>query len=318
MAGSGRHAGCEDNVERVADRALPFVSVVVPAHNCERTIGDCLASLLQLDYPRDRLELLVVDNASTDGTSGVISRYPVRCLQEPRRSPGAARNRGMEAGSGEIVAFTDADCVVTSGWIRELVREFEPVDVWGAVGEVAAYHPATPAERYVAMRRPRLQESLLRRRAPFPGTANVAFRRKTFETIGVFDPNLPTAEDKDFGWRFLDAGLKLSYNARALVLHRHRDSAWKLFLQFVGWGHGAALVHRKHRPPWSLRRELPDVDLPVALRNLVAVGVGYWMRGGDATDVHYHWFDLLRRVGLRMGAFYGRLEGASWGLGPRT
>jgi mycofactocin glycosyltransferase len=305
-------------VERVADRALPFVSVVVPARNCERTIGDCLASLLQLDYPRDRLELLVVDNASTDGTSGIIRRYPVCRLQEPRRSPGAARNRGVEAGSGEIVAFTDADCVVTSGWLRELVGEFETGDVWGAAGEIAAYRPATAAERYVAMRRPKLQESVLRRRAPFPGTANVAFRRETFEQIGVFDPLLPTAEDMDFGWRFLDAGLKLSYNPRALVLHRHRDSAWKLFRQFVGWGHGAALVHRKHRPPWRLRRELPDIDLPVALRDLVAVGVRHRMRGEDATDVHYHWFDLLRRLGLRMGAFYGRLEGATWGRGPRT
>jgi glycosyltransferase involved in cell wall biosynthesis len=290
---------------------MPFVSIIVPARNCERTIGECLTSLLALDYPKDRVEILAVDNASTDWTRQVIQRYPVRCLHEPRRGPSAARNRGIEASVGDILAFTDADCVATPMWLSELAKDFEREEIWGVAGEVAADKPQTPAQRYVAMRRPRLQETVLRLRRPFAGTGNIAFRRETFQTISCFDPMLPSGEDKDLVWRFSGAGLKLAYNPRALVLHRHRDTAWKLFVQFVGWGRGVALVHHKHRPSWSVRRELPDVDLLVALRNLVTAGLRYALRGGDRMDLYYPWFDLLRRVGLRAGALYAWLEGVA-------
>jgi glycosyltransferase involved in cell wall biosynthesis len=290
---------------------MPFVSIVVPARNCERTIGECLTSLLALDYPGDRVEILAVDNASTDGTRQIIERYRVRCLHEPRRGPSAARNRGIQASVGDIVAFTDADCVATPTWLRELAKHFEREEIWGVAGEVAADKPHTPAQRYVAMRRPRLQETVLRLKRPFAGTGNIAFRRETFQTISCFDPMLPSGEDKDFVWRFSGAGLKLAYNPRALVLHRHRDTASKLFVQFVGWGRGLALVHRKHGVPRSVRRELPEVDLLVALRDLVTAGLRYALQGGDKMDLYYPWFDLLRRVGLRAGALYGSVEGVA-------
>ncbi|MGH2992330.1 MAG: glycosyltransferase [Solirubrobacterales bacterium] len=285
----------------------PFVSVVVPARNAERTVGECLESLMRVDYHPERREILVVENGSTDRTGEIIRRYPVRCLFEPRRGVSAARNRGVEAARGEIVAFTDADCVVTRRWLRELVRGFEAPDVWAVAGEIVAYPPRTPAERYLARRKARWQESAVGSGRPFAVTSNVAFRRQTFERLGMFDTRLIKAQDKDFGWRFYaDGDLRLAYSPEALVLHRHRPTAWKLFTQHVGWGYGAALLHRKHGLPWSLRLELrKQGELLGAVGALAAAGVRYGVGGGDGTVLRDQGFELVRRLGLRAGALYG-------------
>jgi glycosyltransferase involved in cell wall biosynthesis len=285
----------------------PFVSVVVPARNAEQTMGECLASLVRVDYDPGRHEILVVDNGSTDRTAEIIRAYPVHLLFEPRRGPSAARNRGVEAARGEIIAFTDADCVVTRGWLRALVRGFEGPDVWAVGGEIVAYPPQTPAERYLAMYKSRWQEPALRASRPFAVTSNAAFRRETFDRLGLFDPRLIKAQDKDFGWRFHGAGdLKLAYSPEALVLHRHRPTAWRLFAQHAGWGYGAALLHRKHGLPWSLRLELgKQRELLAAVGALASAAVRYGIRGGDRMDVYDPAFEVVRRLGLRAGALYG-------------
>ena len=135
---------------------LPFTSVIIPVLNGERTIRECLVSLLKMDYPVERLEILVVDNGSTDRTAEIINSFRVRYHREERRGASYARNRGIEASKGEILAFTDADCLVTTNWLRELVQGFDSEEVGVVAGEVVAYPPQTPAERYTAMRRPRL------------------------------------------------------------------------------------------------------------------------------------------------------------------
>jgi len=100
------------------DDAMPFVSVIVPVLNGERTIRECIVSLLNMDYPVERREILVVDNDSTDRTTDIIKNFPVRYLREERRGASHARNRGIEASKGAILAFTDADCAVTTRWLR--------------------------------------------------------------------------------------------------------------------------------------------------------------------------------------------------------
>jgi glycosyltransferase involved in cell wall biosynthesis len=291
----------------VTEAKLPFVSVIVPARNAEETVGECLASLMRLDYDPGRREILVIDNGSSDRTVEIVREYPVCCLFESRRGPSAARNRGVQASRGEIVAFTDADCVVTTGWLRALVRGFERPEVWAVAGEIVAYPPRTPAERYVARRKARWQEPALRATRPFAVTSNAAFRRETFDRLGLFDPRLIKAQDKDFGWRFLGAGdPELAYSSEALVLHHHRPTAWKLFTQHAGWGYGAALLHRKHGLPWSVRLELrKQGELFGAIAALAAAAARHGVRGGDRRDLYDPAFEVVRRLGLRAGALYG-------------
>src|ERR671916_681647 len=111
----------------------PFVSIVVPVLNGERTLRGCLTSLLRVDYPPDRREILVVDNGSTDRTAEIIQSFPVQYLREEQRGCSAARNRGIQASRGELIASTDADCVVSSGWLRELVQAFDEEEGVGGV-----------------------------------------------------------------------------------------------------------------------------------------------------------------------------------------
>ena len=141
--------------------SLPFVSVVVPVRNGEETIGVCLRALLATDYPLDRREILVVDNGSTDRTAELIHPFPVRRLWEPERGASNARNRGIRDSRGEIVAFIDADCGATKRWLREMVHCFEDDCVGGVAGEILAYPPRSPAERYMAVHHPYGQKRAL-------------------------------------------------------------------------------------------------------------------------------------------------------------
>ena len=98
---------------------FPKASVVVPVYNGESVLEDCIGSLLRLNYPRDKVQLIFVDNRSTDRTAEILSRYQsqLSAFYESERGPAAARNRGLSNATGEVVAFTDADCVVDRDWL---------------------------------------------------------------------------------------------------------------------------------------------------------------------------------------------------------
>ncbi len=181
------------------ERVSPFVSVIIPVLNEERVIRECLNSLVELDYPPERREILVVDNGSTDRTAEIIKTFPVRYLWEERRGASAARNKGIEASKGEILTFTDADCVVTTGWLREVVKAIDEEGVGGVAGEVVAYPPKTPAEWYAAkVRHLSPRKYLFRPIMPFAVFANLAFRRGVFEKIGLLDEGFLRGESTDF------------------------------------------------------------------------------------------------------------------------
>jgi glycosyltransferase involved in cell wall biosynthesis len=224
---------------RPAPSSAPCLSVIVPVRNGERTIAGCVESILRGDFPDSAREVIVVDNGSTDRTARLLERYPIIRLSEPRRGPSNARNRGIEASRGNILAFIDADCVATPGWLRALTAAFADARISGVAGEILAYPPRTAAERYAAARRPRWQHAALHSERPYVVTANVAFRRSTFAALGGFDPRFITGEDQEFSRRFFQAGYALRYCAEAVVFHRHRDTAWRLFRQHFGWGWGA-------------------------------------------------------------------------------
>ncbi|MDV2494993.1 MAG: glycosyltransferase [bacterium] len=298
------------------DSNLPFVSVIVPVLNGERTIGDCVVSLLKMDYPPERLEVLVVDNGSTDGTAEIVKSFPVRYLQEERPGAAAARNKGIEASKGEVLAFTDADCLGTSSWLRELVQGFMDEKVGGIEGEIMAYLPTTPVEQHMARwgffsRQRRLTSPLF----PFVITANVAFRREVFDQIGLFDTRFPAAggEDVDFSWRFLEeTDLELRYNPKAVVFHRHRSTVRSYFSQHMGYGRGRAILRTKHpeRAPWGWRKELQAWGIVVGTAWIITrAAIRYWLGSGKKMDVYDAYFTFLRRLAMRIGFLWGRLAG---------
>jgi GT2 family glycosyltransferase len=190
--------------------------------------------------------------------------------------------------------------VVTEGWLRELVAAFADGGVWAVPGEILAHRPTTPAQRYMARRRPRMQTAALSAGRPYFATGNVAFRRETFTRVGLFDRRFITGEDQDFAWRFLRAGLSFRYAPHAVVFHRHRATTWQFFRQQLGWARGSVLLRRHHRLPWGPRAELTEYGrLARAIGDLVRTTF-VPPAGRDATERSYAFHAVLREIAWRL------------------
>jgi len=130
---------------------FPAVSVIVPAYNEEKNIARLIESLLDLDYPKEILEIIIIDNNSNDRTKEIIKQYPVKLLEEKDiQSSYAARNKGIQNAKNEILAFVDSDCIATPQWVKEGVKVLvlESADLVGGNVEFIYSENKTAAELY--------------------------------------------------------------------------------------------------------------------------------------------------------------------------
>ena len=224
----------------------PSASVVVCAYQAQDTIEECLWSLTNLDYPN--YEVLVVDDGSTDATTNIARRFPVRLLSRERLGLSGARNVGLEHAEGEIVAYIDADAQADPDWLTYLVLALEARGTAGVGGP----NPAPPDDPSVAQcvaRAPGgpIHVLLDDERAEHVPGCNMAFWRERLLEIGGFDPIYRAAgDDVDVCWKLLDRGYDIRFHASALVWHRRRDSVKAFWRQQLGYGKAEALVERNH------------------------------------------------------------------------
>jgi cellulose synthase/poly-beta-1,6-N-acetylglucosamine synthase-like glycosyltransferase len=290
---------------------LPTVAVIVPVRNGEATIRTCLDALLAQDWPRQVLELIVVDNRSTDATQAVVAQYPVRLVEERDvQSSYAARNRGVAESHAELLAFTDADCVPDPGWVRALATAFEDHGVGLAAGPIEAWRAERLVERYQAVRALRAERTVRHPVLPFAQTANAACPRVVFDAVGGFDAACTFGGDLDFCWRVQrSTGLRLTYEPAALVRHRHRTTWRGLFALYQKnalancllaerWGHYAA--YPSLRTAAFLGREM----VRSGLRVLVSGPAGRGDPGGAPLPEMVRWAGELSgwlrwRCGMR-------------------
>jgi glycosyltransferase involved in cell wall biosynthesis len=225
----------------------PLVSVIVCAYNAERTLRECLDSLRRIRYPS--FEVIVVDDGSIDGTRRIAETFPeFRLISHENRGLSAARNDGIRAARGEVVAFTDSDCAVDPDWLTFLVHrllsgEFAGVggpnlppaeDDW--VADAVSRAPGGPM--HVLLSDWEAEH--------IPG-CNMAFWRRHLHDVGLFDPVFRTAgDDVDICWRLQDAGCAISFAPSALVWHRRRHTVRACLAQQVGYGRAEALLLLKH------------------------------------------------------------------------
>jgi glycosyltransferase involved in cell wall biosynthesis len=229
-------------------RRLPDVSIVVPVLDGERTLEACLRSLLALDYPEDRREILVVDNGSRDRTPSILARHAgrIRLLAEARRGPASARNRGLAEARGEVVAFTDADCVVDAGWLRRLVVPLEDRGVAIAGGRILARRPCNAIELFGEEIHDH-DRAINLYAPPYAITMSWASPAAVLTGAGGFDEGLPRGEDVDLAYRLVQAGHRIAFVPDAVVYHANERSFAGLFRE--GFQHGlySVAVLRKHR-----------------------------------------------------------------------
>lgn len=199
---------------------LPFVSVIVPVYNDVARIRDCLDVLTAQDYPDSRYEVVVVDNGSTDETLRILADFAVRRLAEPVvRSSYAARNVGLRAAVGSVLAFTDSDCRPGKDWLTQGVRALAGADLAG--GAVRFTFSARPsgAELFDSISNMQMERNVAERGVA--KTANLFVRSRVVAAVGEFPP---VRSGGDVAWtrRATEAGFRLVYAPEAVVDHPAR------------------------------------------------------------------------------------------------
>lgn len=226
----------------------PKVSIVVIARNEEKMLPACLDALARLDYPKEEMEIVVVDDRSTDETREVIKRYPVKCVLGNMRGRGSARNSGIKASSGEFIAFTDADCIVARDWLIKMVKGFDGPETAGCGGAIGSFRVKTIFEKCTDLILC-VQKQAIEGEAfflPFIVTCNAIFRREALDRVGLFDPAVPFGEDIDIGWRLLLQGYRFNYLADAVVWHRDRSNAFSFCDRIFRYGATQSLILRRY------------------------------------------------------------------------
>jgi O-antigen biosynthesis protein len=232
---------------------LPKVSVVVCAYNAARTLRECLKSLGEIDYPD--YEVILVDDGSKDETPAIAAEFPqVVYIRQPNRGLSVARNVGAEHAAGEIVAYTDADCVADADWLRCLVQAMQTQQVDAIGGPNITPHADGWAAQCVAVSPGNPSHVMVDdcRAEHIPG-CNMAFRREALHRLGGFDPQYRQAgDDVDMCWRLLDEGGSIGYAPGGFVWHHRRETVKAYLKQQVGYGKAEALLHFKHPQRFSV------------------------------------------------------------------
>ncbi|HWL66425.1 MAG TPA: glycosyltransferase [Actinomycetota bacterium] len=224
----------------------PRVSVVICAYNAGEHIEQCLRSVANCSYPD--LEVIVCDDGSTDDTLERARRFPFQVLELGHGGLSAARNAGIAAATGQIVAFLDSDAFCHPGWPFHLALSLENDSLAGTGGPNLPVENAGLVERAVAASPGGPIHVLVTddRAEHVPG-CNMAFRKSDLVAVEGFDPAYTTAgDDVDVCWKLLDAGRDISFSAAAQVRHHRRSSVKGYLKQQRGYGRAERMVAAKH------------------------------------------------------------------------
>lgn len=213
--------------------SYPFVSVIVPVYNDAQRIGKCIESLLNQTYPREKYEILIIDNGSTDETRDVVKKYPVTLLIEDKiQSSYGARNKGIKNAQGEVIAFTDSDCIPADEWIKNGVTNLLKTENCGLVaGEIDIFFrkPNTPnaVELYDSIMGFNQKRDI--EHFKFGSTANVFTFKKVIDNVGQFNEKLQSGGDNEWGRRVYAHGYTQVYADDTRVAHPARYSFGQLY-----------------------------------------------------------------------------------------
>lgn len=200
-----------------------MISIIIPTYNEEKNIEECLSCLEKQTISRDKYEIIIVDGRSKDNTVKIAKKYADKVIMQKGKGVGGARNDGIKIAAGDIIATTDADCIVPENWVEQIMHDFENKDI------VMLYGPLKSLEqkkRYEILMTTSSKISwLIHNTGIFYPTvgANTAFKKDAFFSIGGYNEELGTADDYEMTLRIkkkgkvlFDDNLYVSFSMRRL------------------------------------------------------------------------------------------------------
>ena len=222
----------------------PKVSIIVATLNNERTIDECLKAIVELNYPKDFLEIIVVDGCSKDATVKIAQKYPVKVISESLNAP-AAYNYAMKMVSNGVLGFIDADAKVEKEWLNKLVTHLDDPQVAGISGGIETWNTENAWARSIGYdlknRYARLKKYVVR-----VATMNLLLKKSIVEEVGGFDENLPSQYDTDLGFRITSRGYKILFEPNAKCYHFNRSTVSGYFRQQLQYGKNTTKLYLKH------------------------------------------------------------------------
>lgn len=271
---------------------MPDFSVVIPTYNRQRQLQICLESLANSDFIQEDFEVVVVNDGGAIAVEPLLllfqERLNISLIHQDNGGPSIARNAGAKVARGEFVAFTDDDCQVDAGWLRELAVCCRQHPDRAVAGKTLN---ALPDNLYATTSQLILEHAYTyyntdAQIACFFGAANVAFPRKRFLEIGGFDPWLKTSEDRDLADRWISQGYQIIYTPNALIYHAHNLTFMGFCRQHIEYGRGAFRFHtlreKRGAPPFQpdyrfhwqlLRRALMSSSLNQIIAMMILIGI---------------------------------------------
>lgn len=226
------------------DASPPKVSIIVATLNNELTIDECLKAIFELNYPKDFLEVIVVDGYSKDATVQIAQKYPVKVVSAPLNAP-AAYNYALKMVSNNVLGFIDSDAKVEKEWLNKLVTHLGDPQVAGVSGGIETWNIENPWARSIGYdlknRYARLKKYVVR-----VATMNLLMKKSVIEEVGGFDENLPSQYDTDLGFRITSRGYKILFEPSAKCYHFNRPTVSGYFRQQLQYGKNTAKLYLKH------------------------------------------------------------------------
>ncbi|MEX0770010.1 MAG: glycosyltransferase [Balneolaceae bacterium] len=292
----------------------PFVSVIIPVLNNARGIRLAVDAVRNQTYPADRVEVIVVDNGSDDETPEVVSQLPVRYLtEESVKSPYAARNRALEVAKGEMIAFTDSDCIPDERWLEHAVRliQRENADLMGGLVTFEYSSKVTAAERYDSLINLEVKNNVLNRGAA--KTSNLIVKKELFDEIGYFLHDVRSGGDVEWTQRATRKGYKIVFGSDVRVKKKARTLIPLLKkLYRIGKGQPAVWKAEGFNRFQILKKVLYDFRpvTPRFIRSLIEY------RGQEQVSnsmFSLMWVGWLCRLANGLGCFRGMMNNARSG-----
>ena len=230
----------------------PFFSIVVPTYGRPAQLAACLQALVHLDYPRDRFEVIVVDDGSATPPEPLVGsfrdRLNVMLVTQPHAGPAAARNTGATRAQGQFLAFTDDDCTPARDWLGALAARFASGPDRAVGGRIMNALPDNPFSTASQLLLAYLYAyyNVDVDDARFLASMNLALPADRFRVIGGFDPGFPAAaaEDRDLCDRWRHHGHRITYAPEVIVYHAHALSFRTFWRRHINYGRGAFAFHQ--------------------------------------------------------------------------